>query len=80
MGYINFVKFYSERYREMKSKENNATHVKNIIQTMASMNYFDSNRKNPTNFSKWKSVMKIHVIAKFTLIGKIQLIFLSGSQ
>ena len=34
------------------------------MQTMASMNYFDSNRRNLSYFFKWKSEMEIHVIAK----------------
>jgi hypothetical protein len=46
-----------------KLNENNITYV---IQTMTSMNYFDSSRKNLTYF-EWKSViMEMHVIAKFT--------------
>jgi hypothetical protein len=35
---------------------------------MASMNYFNSNRKNPTYVLKWKSVMERHVITKSTSI------------
>ena len=33
---------------------------------MASMNYFDSRRKNKTYNLKWKSVMKMPVITKST--------------
>ena len=33
---------------------------------MASMNYFDSSRTNLTHFSKWKSVMEMHVKTKST--------------
>jgi hypothetical protein len=30
------------------------------------MNYFDSSKKNLTYFFKWKSVMEMHLITKFT--------------
>ena len=33
---------------------------------MASMNYFDSSRKNLTYILKWKSVMEMHVITQST--------------
>ena len=33
---------------------------------MASMNYFNSSRKSLTYFFKWKSVMEMHFITKFT--------------
>ena len=37
------------------------------IQTMTSMNYFDSSRKNLTIYFEWKSVMReMHVITKCT--------------
>ena len=41
----------------------------NVIQTMTSMNYFDSSRKNLTynQYFEWKSViMEMHVITKST--------------
>ena len=34
---------------------------------MAYMNYFNFNKKNLTNFLKWKSVLEIHVITKSTV-------------
>ena len=37
-----------------------------IIQTIASMNYFDSSRKNLTYIFQWMSVTEMHVITKFT--------------
>jgi hypothetical protein len=39
-----------------------------FCQSMASMNYFDSKRKNPTDVLKQKSVMERHVITKSTNI------------
>ena len=33
---------------------------------MASINYFDSSREILSYFLKWKSVMEMHVIIKFT--------------
>ena len=46
-----------------KLNKNNAIYV---IQTMTSINYFDSSRKNLTYF-EWKSViMEMHVITKST--------------
>jgi hypothetical protein len=48
-----------------KLSENNVTYV---IQTMTSMNYFDSSRKNLSYiYFEWKSViMEMHVITKST--------------
>ena len=51
-----------------KLNENNVAYV---IQTMISMNYFDSSRRNLTynRYVEWKSViMEMHVITKFTNI------------
>ena len=53
-----------------KLNENNVTYV---IQTMTSMNYFDSSRKNLTYTFKWKSViMEMHVITKSTNLHVLQ--------
>ena len=47
-----------------KLNENNVIYV---IQTMTSMNYFDSSRKKSNIYFEWKSViMEMHVITKFT--------------
>ena len=46
------------------------------MQTMASMDYFDSRRKNLTYILKWKSVMEMHVITKATKPSCLQLLFL----
>ena len=54
-------------YRKVMTKlnKNNAIYV---IQTMTSINYFDSSRKNLTYF-EWKSViMEMHVITKSTFM------------
>ena len=32
---------------------------------MASLNYFDTSKKNLARFSKWKSVNEMHVITQF---------------
>jgi hypothetical protein len=50
---------------------------KNYIQTAASINHFDCNRKNLKKF-KWKSDMEMNVVAKilaFMLTGFFLLFF-----
>jgi hypothetical protein len=58
--------YYTMNYRKVMTKlnENNVTYV---IQTMTSMNYFDSSRKNLTYIFEWKSVIiEMHVITRST--------------
>ena len=49
----------------LNATKNNVTNVK-VLNKLASINYFDSRRKNLTYILKWKSVMEMHVITKAT--------------
>jgi hypothetical protein len=42
------------------------------------MSYFDSSRKNLTDVSKWKPVMEMHVITKYTNLHAYRFFFLNG--
>ena len=51
--------YYPSLLLGIKCNKNNVTHVKTLYRLWFEMKYFDSSRKNQTNFFKWKSIVEM---------------------
>ena len=57
--------YYPSLLLGIKCNKTNVTHVKTLYRLWFEMNYFDSSRKNQTNFFKWKSIVEMSDFFKF---------------